>query len=96
MTKAEIISQISEKTGIDKSDVSTVVEAYHKTVSESLTRNEEVIFRGFGTYRNKLRKPKVARNIAAGTQINIPARYQPTFDASKDLESKVESIPVKS
>jgi DNA-binding protein HU-beta len=90
MTKLEIITQISEKTGIDKSEVSTVVEAYHKAIKDNVAAGKRVDFRTFGSYRPKLRKQKVARNITKGTPIIIDEHYMPSFKPAKEFSNKVK------
>ena len=49
MTKAEIISKISERTGIEKTTTSAVVESLMLEIKESIKQNESVFLRGFGT-----------------------------------------------
>lgn len=48
----------------------------------------EVTLRGFGTFQIKQRKAKAARNISAGTTIQIPARkvvvFKPYFNTIQD------------
>ena len=41
MTKAEIVNEISKKTGIDKATVLTAVEAFMESVKESLIQKED-------------------------------------------------------
>jgi DNA-binding protein HU-beta len=50
MTKADIVNEISKNTGIDKVTVLTAVEAFMETVKESLSKNENVYLRGFGSF----------------------------------------------
>ena len=47
MTKAEIVTSISEKIGVEKVDVQAVVEAFMKEVKDSLSKDENVYLRGF-------------------------------------------------
>ena len=67
MTKAEIVNKISAKTGIDKTTVLMAVEAFMDTVKESLSNEENVYLRGFGSFILKKRAQKVARNISKNT-----------------------------
>ena len=61
MTKADIVNEISAKTGIDKTTVLTTVEAFMDSVKESLTKNEENVYlRGFGSFILKRRAKKTA------------------------------------
>ena len=50
MTKADVISQIADKTGIDKADVSVTVEAFFNVVKNSMADGENIYVRGFGSF----------------------------------------------
>ena len=91
MTKADVIAEISEKTGIEKSDVSTTVEAFFSVVKDSLADGENIYVRGFGSFINKKRAKKVARNISKNTAIIIDAHYVPSFKPSKIFTEKIKS-----
>lgn len=72
MTKAEIVNEISKKTGIDKATVLTAVEAFMESVKESLIQKEDNVYlRGFGSFILKKRAKKTARNISKNTTIII-------------------------
>ena len=58
MTKAEIITEISTKTGIEKVDVQETVEAFFKVVKSSMVGGENVYVRGFGSFVVKKRAKK--------------------------------------
>lgn len=47
MTKADIVNEITKKTGIDKTTVLTTVEAFMDAVKDSLSNDENVYLRGF-------------------------------------------------
>ena len=64
MTKAEVITQIADQTGIDKADVQITVEAFFSVVKNSMANGENIYVRGFGSFVNKKRAKKVARNIS--------------------------------
>lgn len=91
MTKAEVISKISEQTGIDKADVSVSVEAMFSVVKNTLAEGENIYIRGFGSFINKKRARKVARNISKNTAIIIDEHYIPSFKPSKVFIEKVKS-----
>ena len=50
MTKADIVNEITKNTGIDKVTVLTTVEAFMDTVKASLSKDENVYLRGFGSF----------------------------------------------
>ena len=83
MRKLEIINKVSSRTGIDKSDVQETVEAVLITIKEALKNGESVYIRGFGTFSNKKRAKKIARNISTNTAIILDAHYVPSFKPSK-------------
>ena len=94
MTKAEIVTSISEKIGVEKVDVQAVVEAFMKEVKDSLSKDENVYLRGFGSFIVKERAEKTGRNISKNTTIIIPAHNIPAFKPAKvfvnGVKSKVE------
>ena len=62
MTKAEVISEISDKTGIPKEDVSVSIEAFFSIVKNSMADGHNIYVRGFGSFVNKKRlKPFTCR-----------------------------------
>lgn len=85
MTKAEIVSEISSKTGLDRKVVLNTVEALMESVKESLAKGEEVYFRGFGSFIIKHRAEKTARNISKNTTVIVPAHQIPAFRPSKEF-----------
>ncbi len=91
MTKAEVIAEITEKTGIEKADVTATVEAFFNVVKESLADGENIYVRGFGSFVNKKRAKKIARNISKNTAIVIDEHYIPSFKPSKVFVEKVKA-----
>ncbi|WP_256002425.1 MULTISPECIES: HU family DNA-binding protein [Pedobacter] len=91
MTKADIISEISTKTGIEKVDVQETVEAFFKVIKNSMISGENVYVRGFGSFVVKKRAQKTARNISKNTAIIIPEHYVPSFKPAKVFVDKVKS-----
>ena len=84
MTKAEIVNEISKKTGIDKATVLTAVEAFMESVKESLIQTEDNVYlRGFGSFILKKRAKKTARNISKNTTIIIDEHNIPAFKPAK-------------
>mgnify|MGYP001804844538 CR=1 FL=1 len=91
MTKAEVIAEIAEKTGIDKADVTTTIEAFFSVVKNSMAEGENIYVRGFGSFINKRRARKVARNISENTAIIIDAHFVPAFKPSKVFIEKIKN-----
>ncbi len=91
MTKAEVIAEIAEKTGIEKSDVASTVEAFFTVVKNTMSNGENIYVRGFGSFINKKRARKVARNISKNTAIIIEEHYIPSFKPAKEFVAKVKA-----
>jgi len=64
VTKADVITQIAEKTGLTKPTFSASVEAFFSIVKSSMSSGQNIYIRGFGSFINKKRKKKIARNIS--------------------------------
>jgi DNA-binding protein HU-beta len=91
VTKAEVISQIADQTGIDKADVQITVEALFSVVKNSMAAGENIYVRGFGSFVNKKRARKIARNISKNTAIVIDEHYVPSFKPSKVFVDKIRN-----
>ena len=79
MTKADIVSEIAKKTGVEKNQIQTIVEAFMDEVKISLEKEENVYLRGFGSFATKTRAAKVARNITKNESILVPEHKIPSF-----------------
>ena len=90
MTKAEIVSEIAAKTGLEKQVVLTVVESMMDTIKTSMINGNEVFLRGFGSFIIKHRAEKTARNISKNTTLIIPEHNIPSFKPAKVFMSKVK------
>ena len=90
MTKAEIVSEIAAKTGLEKQVVLTVVEGMMDTIKTSMINGNEVFLRGFGSFIIKHRAEKTARNISKNATIIIPAHNIPAFKPAKEFMEKVK------
>lgn len=91
MTKAEVITEISDKTGIPKEDVSVTVEAFFSIIKNSMADGNNIYVRGFGSFINKKRKKKIARNISKNTAIVIDEHFVPSFKPSKVFVEKIKT-----
>lgn len=91
MTKSELIIEIAQRTGIDRQEVSVVVEATMKIIKNSLAEQKSIYMRGFGTFYAKKRKQKIGQIISRKQQVIIPEHYIPAFKAGKTFSDKVKS-----
>jgi len=99
MRKADLVSTISEKTGVPKVDVLVTLENFFSEVKDSLTAGENVYIRGFGSFVIKKRKKKIGRHIKKNISIEIPEHFIPSFKPAKvfleQVKDNVNAAPVE-
>jgi DNA-binding protein HU-beta len=91
MTKAEIVNEIVNKTGIEKVTVQATVEAFMETMKQSMVKGENIYLRGFGTFLLKKRAEKLGRIISKNMARVVPAHIVPAFKPSKEFVNAVKS-----
>ncbi|MGA0373873.1 MAG: HU family DNA-binding protein [Flavobacteriaceae bacterium] len=91
MTKADIVNNISDQLGIDKTDVQATLENFMKEIINSLESGENVYLRGFGSFIIKTRAEKTGRNISKNVAVRIPAHNIPAFKPAKIFTNGVKS-----
>src|SRR3546814_13765636 len=95
MTKAEVIAEIANKTGIEKVDVAETIEAFFKVVKNSMIESNNIYVRGFGSFVVKKRAQKTARNISKNTAIIIPKHYIQSFKPAQVFYEKIKNSKKK-
>ena len=87
MTKAELIADIVERSGLDRAQAKRCVEAFVESVTASLKRGEEVRLVGFGRFIPVARAAGLARNPRTGAQVKRPASKTARFHIGEALKS---------
>ncbi len=95
MTRAQIAAKISEATGLSKRETEIVVEGFISCVIDALRENETIEIRGFGTFKNNEKEPRIARNPKTGEKIQLGKRFIPFFKVSKEFKRIVQESLVK-
>lgn len=90
MTKADVVNAIASATGLTKVETEAVVNGFIATVRDALKNGEGIEIRGFGTFKVRAKRPRVARNPRTGEKVNIPQKFVPTFKPSKELKILVD------
>ena len=89
MTKADIIHEVSNMTGLTKVEIESVFNSVIVNISGSLKRGERVDIRGFGSFLVKQRAARDARNPATSEIVKLQERFVPVFKVSKILKEDV-------
>lgn len=94
MTKQDVITQVSEKTGLDTLTSRLVIESFFGVVKDALTEGEPIYVRTFGSFILKKRAAKIARNISQNTAVKIAAHVVPYFNPSREFAEQVRTQEV--
>ena len=99
MTKADLVervtAQISRTAGpmISKKDCARVVDSFLDAIKEALQEQKNIEVRGFGTFKIRQRKTRMARNPRTGAPVEV-SRPVPVFKPSKELRAMVADIDI--
>lgn len=91
MTKAELISAVSEQAKLTKADAEKAVSAFICAVTDALKKGDKLSLVGFGTFSTSKRAARKGQNPQTGKKINIPAATVPKFKPGKGLKDAVNS-----
>jgi len=94
MTKADLVEQVAEKTGLTRTDVAVVVDSFLDTIKQAMEKNHNIEIRGFGTFKIKLRKARKARNPRTGDEVPVPDRKVPVFKPSNEFKDLITRLPI--
>ena len=95
MTKADIICEVSDMTGLSKVEIEAVLDGFIVSISDSLKRGERVDMRGFGSFIVKQRAARDARNPATSEIVKLKERFIPVFKVSKILKEAVNKTLIR-
>jgi nucleoid DNA-binding protein len=89
VTKADIVEVIASATGLTKVETEAVVDGFIMTVITAMKEGKNIEIRGFGSYKVKKRKGRMARNPRTGAQVMVSEHYVPIFKVSKEMKQIV-------
>jgi len=91
MNKVGLTEAVMKAAGIEvKKQAAAAVDAVFDTITQTLSRGEEVAIAGFGTFRVSKRAARMGINPRTGEKIQIPASVKPKFRAGKALKEAVK------
>ena len=89
MNKNDLVSAVSNATGLSKSDAVKAVDGVIDSITGALSNGDEVRLVGFGTFSVSHRKATTGRNPRTGEAIQISATNVPKFKSGKALKTAV-------
>lgn len=89
VTKADIINQLSEATGLTKKEVEVILDGVLFTIIDSVRQGNRIEVRGFGSFSSKERYPRKVKNPKTNQIIDVAHRFVPVFKPAKDFRESV-------
>ena len=90
MNKSGLINKLSNKLdSFVEDDIEKSVNIILNLIAESLSKNQRVEIRNFGTFSIRSRDQRVSRNPKTGTSVFVEAKRHPFFRASKYLKESL-------
>ena len=95
VTKKDLVEKIADKTGLTQVDTKIVIESFLDSVSNALQKGSNIEIRGFGRFKLKQKKARIARNPRTNERIQVEAGFKPIFEASKEMRNKINDVYLK-
>lgn len=89
MTKSQLLTELSEKAGLSKKEVSSVMDGLVELLYSEVKKNGEFTIPGVGKMVKKKRAARMGRNPATGEEIKIPAKTVVKFRVAKAAKDTV-------
>ena len=91
MTKAELVSAIADKAGLNKAQAKQALDAFITSVSSSLKAGDEVRLVGFGSFVPIKRPAGTVRNPRTGERVRRAASATCRFRLGEGLKTTLNS-----
>jgi len=89
MNKGELVSKISDDTGLSKTQANIALNSFVEAVTKALKSGDKVTLVGFGTFSVSKRNARTGRNPKTGAAIKVKAKKVARFKAGKELSAKL-------
>lgn len=89
MTKAEIVSKLAEKRGLNQKIAKIIVDTIVSSIKRAIIRGERVEIRGFGSFSQRHYKSYVGRNPKTGEKVIVSPKRLPYFKVGKELKESL-------
>lgn len=92
MTRSELIDRLHQRfPGLKNPDVRLSIQAILDAIGATLQRGDRVEIRGFGSFRNHYRKPRLSRNPKTGERIPTSGGHFPRFKPGMELRARANN-----
>lgn len=87
VTKKDIVEEIARRTGMTQAETKAVLEGLLDAISTTLRDGRNIEIRGFGRFKVRPRKARLARNPRTGELVQVEGGVKPVFEASRELKA---------
>jgi DNA-binding protein HU-beta len=95
VNKSDVIQDVAGASGVSKSDVEKVIDAFFDTVRTAASSGDRVAWPSFGSFSVTQRQARTGRNPRTGEPVPIAASKALKFSASSSLKSALNPAPAK-
>jgi DNA-binding protein HU-beta len=90
MNKAELIDAMAAESGLTKADAKKALDAFIKTTTDALAKDDRVALVGFGSFSVSTRAARTGRNPQTGQELKIAAKKVVKFKPGNELSKEVK------
>jgi integration host factor subunit beta len=89
MTKRDIVHTIADAMNLQHTRVQSIVQQVLDAIIETLVTEGVIELRGFGVFKIKKRKRRLARNPRTGEKVSVPEKSVVIFKPGRELAEQV-------
>jgi DNA-binding protein HU-beta len=91
VTKQEFVDEVARRANLGKREAGDAVDAMLATITDTLTKRDQINFTGFGKFATSDRKARMGVNPRNPSEkVHIPAATVPKFTAGSQLKASVK------
>jgi integration host factor subunit beta len=93
LTKADLIAELFPRIETTQKEAAQIVEIILGAMARALRGGDKVEIRGFGSFRTRPRRRRVARNPKTGVRVDVPAKRVAFFKPSREILAILNPSP---
>jgi integration host factor subunit beta len=90
MNKLELVDALKEKSGLNKSEATAVVDVFFDEMASALAKDDRVEIRGLCSFYVKQYKAYTGKNPKTGESVKVKPKKLPFFKCGQELKEKVD------
>ncbi len=91
MTRAQLVSKLSFQMNVTKKEADLYLSSILDSIMDTLNEDGRVVVQGFGSFKVKEYKARLAKKPLTGEMIQLPVRYKLSFHPGKDLRERINA-----